>query len=271
LREASTSRTQPPTDSASRSPRRAYSFCFFCGQKGHIRANCDSCKEYLAAGKCLLVKGRVVLPTGEEIPREVPGRTLKDRLAHWDLGNRSKDIRNPPSSPGGLPLEDTQMVSLGLSQSRLLVHPNTPSERPLWPSHSIRAPSASSSSSDALLNSRGRPQSRSRSRGHGRPRSPSPFRRYLQSYSSRSHSRRSHSRDHYHRRSPPPAPLLECSRLPILSRDKPALDQLASQLVNRLVSSSTYSTRSSHSSHTPAHSRRSRSRSRTPQPSRRWY
>ncbi|KAI6019287.1 hypothetical protein BKA83DRAFT_4303829 [Pisolithus microcarpus] len=307
LREASSSCAQSPATSTSRSPRRIYSFCFFCGQTGHIRANCDLCKQYLAAGKCLLVKGRVVLPTGQEIPREVPGRTLKDRLAHWDLGNRSKDIRNPPSSPGRLPLEDvgslepqTQMVSLGLSQSRLLVHPNTPSERPLCaplstegPSHSIRAPSASSSSSDASLcrprspsctlptrYSRGRSRSRSHSRGHGRLHSPSHSRfedspshsrRYLHSYSNGSHRRRSRSRDHHHRRSPPPAPLLECSRLPTLSRDKPALDQLASQLVDRLRSSGTYSTRLSHSSHTPARSRRSRSRSRTPQPSRRWY
>ncbi|KAI6036957.1 hypothetical protein BKA83DRAFT_4170075 [Pisolithus microcarpus] len=275
--------------SVSRLPRRIYSFCFFCGQKGHIRAN--------SAGKCLLVNG-------QEIPREVPGRTLKDRLAHWDLGNRSKDIRNPPSSPGRLPLEDvgslepqTQMVSLGLSQSRLLVHPNTPSERPLCaplstegPSHSIRAPSASSSSSDASLcrprspsctlptrYSRGRPQSRSRSRGRGRPCSPSPLyfedspscsRRYPQSYSSGSHSRHSRSRDRHIRRSPPPAPLLECSRLPTLSRDNPELDELASQLVSRLAS---YSTHSSHSRHALAHSRRLRSRSRTPQPSRRWY
>ncbi|KAI6018893.1 hypothetical protein BKA83DRAFT_4308526, partial [Pisolithus microcarpus] len=185
--EASKSCAQPPPTSDSRSPRRIYSFCFFCGQKGHIRANCDSCKQYLAAGKCLIVKGRVVLPTGQEIPREVPGRTLKDRLARWDLGNRSKDIRNPPSSPGRLPLEDVgslepqaQMVSLGVSQPRLLVHPTVPSERPLCaplsmegPSCSIRAPSASSSSSDASLcrprspsctlptrNSRGRLQSR---------------------------------------------------------------------------------------------------------------
>ncbi|KAI6010476.1 hypothetical protein BKA83DRAFT_11323 [Pisolithus microcarpus] len=124
--EASKSHMQPPPTSDSRSPRRIYSFCFFCGQKGHIRANCDSCKQYLAAGKCLIVKGRVVLPTGQEIPREVPGRTLKDRLARWDLGNRPKDIRNPPSSPGRLPLEDVgslepqaQMVSLGVSQPRL--------------------------------------------------------------------------------------------------------------------------------------------------------
>ncbi|KAI6016596.1 hypothetical protein BKA83DRAFT_4332339, partial [Pisolithus microcarpus] len=174
------------------------------------------------------------------------------------------------------------MVSLGLSQSRLLVHPNTPSERPLCaplsmegPSHSIRAPSASSSSSDASLcrprspsctlptrYSRGRPQSRSRSRGRGRPQSPSRSRlenspsrssRYLHSYSSGSHSRHSRSRDH-RRRSPPPAPLLGCSRLPTLSRDNPDLDRLASQLVSRLAS---YSTRSSYSSHAPAHSRRS--------------
>ncbi|KAI6011015.1 hypothetical protein BKA83DRAFT_4396924 [Pisolithus microcarpus] len=307
--EASKSHVQPPPTSDSRSPRRIYSFCFFCGQKGHIRANCDSCKSYLAAGKCLIVKGRVVLPTGEEIPREVPGRTLKDRLAHWDLGNRSKDIRNPPSSPGRLPLEDvgslepqTQMVSLGLSQSRLLVHPNTPSERPLCaplsmegPSCPIRAPSASSSSSDASLcrpcspsralptsYSRGRPlsRSRSRSRGRGRPHSrsrlhledpPSRGHRYIDSYSSGSYSHRSRSRDHHHRRSPPPAPSLGRSHQPTLSRDNPSLDRLASELVNRLASSSIYSTRSSYSSHAPAHSRRSRSRSRTPQPSRRVY
>ncbi|KAI6011996.1 hypothetical protein BKA83DRAFT_4373678 [Pisolithus microcarpus] len=257
LREAATS--------TSRSPRRIYSFCFFCGQTGHIRANCDWCKQYLAAGKCLIVKGRVVLPTGQEIPREVPGRTLKDRLAHWDLGNRSKDIRNPPSSPGRLPLEDVGSLELQ-TQMVSLVHPNTPSERPLWPSHSIRAPSASSSSSDASLYSRGRPQSRSRSRGRGRPCSPSPLyfedspsrgRRYPQSYSSGSHSRRSRSRDHHHRRSPPPTPSLGRSHQPTLSRDKPELERLASQLVNRLTAST--------------RSRRSRSRSRTPQPSRRVY
>ncbi|KAI6015538.1 hypothetical protein BKA83DRAFT_4343005 [Pisolithus microcarpus] len=297
---ANNSCAQSPATSASHSPRRIYPFGFFCGQKGHIQANCDLCKQYLAAGKCLLVKGCVVLPTGQEIPREVPGRTLKDRLAHWDLGNRSKDIRNPPSSPGRLPLEDVGSLEPQTQMSRLLVHPNTHSERPLCaplstegPSHSIRAPSASSSSSDASLcrprspsctlptsYSCAQPQSCSRSRGRGRLRSPSPLyfedspscsRRYPQSYSSGSHSRHSRSRDRHIRRSPPPAPLLECSCLPTLSRDKPALDQLASQLVNRLAASSIYSTRSSHSSHPPAHSRRSRSRSRTPQPSRRWY
>ncbi|KAI5980712.1 hypothetical protein EDD15DRAFT_2431683 [Pisolithus albus] len=310
LREASSSFVQPPPTSAGRSPRKIYPFCFFCGQKGHIRVNCDSCKEYLAAGKCLIVKGRVVLPTGQEIPREVPGRTLKDRVDRWDPGNRPKDIRNPPSSPGRLPLEDVgrlepqaHMVSLALSRTpRLSVHPTTPSERPLCaplsmegPSYPIRAPSASSSSSDVSLccprspshplptrHSRGRPLSRSRSRGRGRPHSrsrlyledpPSRSHRYIDSYSSGSYSRRSRSRDYHHRRSPPPAPSIGRSHLPSLSRDESEREELASEPVNRLTASSIYSTRSSYrpSSHALASLRRSPSRSRTPQPSRRWY
>ncbi|KIN92734.1 hypothetical protein M404DRAFT_1009404, partial [Pisolithus tinctorius Marx 270] len=50
---------------------------------GHIRAGCHSFKSYLASGKCLLVNGRVVLPTGLEIPREVAGWTLRDHLDNW--------------------------------------------------------------------------------------------------------------------------------------------------------------------------------------------
>ncbi|KIO13857.1 hypothetical protein M404DRAFT_18121 [Pisolithus tinctorius Marx 270] len=65
------------------SPHRLYSFCFFCGLSGHIRAGCHSFKSYLALGKCLLVNGCVVLPTGQEIPREVAARTLRDRLDNW--------------------------------------------------------------------------------------------------------------------------------------------------------------------------------------------
>ncbi|KAI5995779.1 hypothetical protein F5J12DRAFT_896407 [Pisolithus orientalis] len=81
--EANSSRAQPSRASDNHSPRRSYSFCFFCGLSGHIRAGCHSFKSYLASGKCLLVNGRVVLPTGLEIPREVAGRTLRDRLANW--------------------------------------------------------------------------------------------------------------------------------------------------------------------------------------------
>ncbi|KAI6096285.1 hypothetical protein EDD16DRAFT_663331 [Pisolithus croceorrhizus] len=168
LRETSGSCTQPPSDSVSCSPRRTYSFCFFCGQKGHIRANCGLCKKYLAAGKCLLVKGRVVLPTGQEIPREVPGRTLKDRLDCWDLGNRSNDNRKPPSSQGWLPSEDvgsrkpqTQMVPLGVSQPHSSVHPHPPSAQPLCAPLSAEGPSRHSASEQPQAPSRGHSESSS--------------------------------------------------------------------------------------------------------------
>ncbi|KIO06257.1 hypothetical protein M404DRAFT_24995 [Pisolithus tinctorius Marx 270] len=81
--KVNSSRAQPSRASDSRSPRHSYSFCFFCGLSGHIRAGCYSFKSYLASGKCLLVNGRVVLPTGLEILREVAGRTLRDRLDNW--------------------------------------------------------------------------------------------------------------------------------------------------------------------------------------------
>ncbi|KIN94794.1 hypothetical protein M404DRAFT_167322 [Pisolithus tinctorius Marx 270] len=62
---------QPSRASDNHSPRHSYSFCFFCGLSGHIQAGCHLFKSYLALGKCLLVNGCVVLPTGLEIPREV--------------------------------------------------------------------------------------------------------------------------------------------------------------------------------------------------------
>ncbi|KIN94990.1 hypothetical protein M404DRAFT_1007893 [Pisolithus tinctorius Marx 270] len=91
------SRAQPPQASDSRTPRRSYSFCFFCGLSGHIRAGCHSYKSYLASGKCLLINGRVVLPTGLEIPREVAGRTLRDRLDNWSLLTSQLEARTGSS------------------------------------------------------------------------------------------------------------------------------------------------------------------------------
>ncbi|KAI6113211.1 hypothetical protein EDD16DRAFT_1158054 [Pisolithus croceorrhizus] len=183
------------------------------------------------------------------------------------------------------------MVPLGVSQPRLSVHPDIPSAQPLCaplsverpsrrsvpvqPEVPIRTPSASSSSSDASLcrphspprvlptgHSRGRPPSRSRARSRDLddPR--------LYSYSSRPRSRNSrNSRDYRYCRSPPPVPRLAYSRLPELSRDEPP----PVQPVDMFLASRISSIQSSRSSHASTHLRRSRSRSRTPQPSRRLY
>ncbi|KAI6018438.1 hypothetical protein BKA83DRAFT_4312486, partial [Pisolithus microcarpus] len=83
-------------------PPRRFSFCFFCGREGHIRAKCKLCASYLAAGRCRLVQGRVMLPTGEEIPREALGRTLQARLDFWALargpGGFAHQVSPPPVS-----------------------------------------------------------------------------------------------------------------------------------------------------------------------------
>ncbi|KAI6009131.1 hypothetical protein EDC04DRAFT_870866 [Pisolithus marmoratus] len=75
-------------------PRRRFSFCFFCGRDGHIRAQCKICASYLAAGKCRIVGGRVVLPTGAEIPREALGRTLRAHLDSWALTHTPRSFRD---------------------------------------------------------------------------------------------------------------------------------------------------------------------------------
>ncbi|KIK11537.1 hypothetical protein PISMIDRAFT_492011 [Pisolithus microcarpus 441] len=81
-------------------PRR-FRFCFFCGREGHIRAQCRTCTSYLAAGRCQIVGGRVVLPTGEEIPREALGRSLQARLDFWALAR----------GPGGLAMQEQSSPS----------------------------------------------------------------------------------------------------------------------------------------------------------------
>ena len=58
-------------------------FCYFCGQDGHIRAQCKQCAEYLQVGKCELASGCVVLPGWLEIPHAVLGCTLKDCIDNW--------------------------------------------------------------------------------------------------------------------------------------------------------------------------------------------
>ncbi|KAI6033559.1 hypothetical protein BKA83DRAFT_4178175 [Pisolithus microcarpus] len=142
LREASRHRVQP----------RRYTFCFFCGRDGHIRARCRVCSSYLAAGRCRIVRGRVVLPTGDEIPREALGRTLQAQLDSWAV-TRGPDrlAEQVPFSPSSS--ESTQP----LIRSR--VNPETILER-LWslraptsPSRASQSPSSTSQTLDRKLRS----------------------------------------------------------------------------------------------------------------------
>ncbi|KAI6045220.1 hypothetical protein EDC04DRAFT_126787 [Pisolithus marmoratus] len=126
-----------PCQSASRegSPPRKFTFCFFCGRDGHIRAQCRVCTSYLAVRRCRIVGGRVVLPTGEEIPREALGRTLQAHLDFWALAraHRVSDMQIPAPPSSSLSLhapasvrDHPEMAEKELSSLKVTEPPSSP-------------------------------------------------------------------------------------------------------------------------------------------------
>ncbi|KIO07244.1 hypothetical protein M404DRAFT_136304 [Pisolithus tinctorius Marx 270] len=58
--------------------------CFFCGgTDGHRTAECALCHEYVQAGKCSLIGGRVFMPDGSDIPRTAAGRNFKEKIDNF--------------------------------------------------------------------------------------------------------------------------------------------------------------------------------------------
>jgi hypothetical protein len=54
--------------------------CLFCGGPHPVR-NCTCVDEHIKAGKCKRnVEGKIVLPTGAFVPRDIPGTHLRDRI-----------------------------------------------------------------------------------------------------------------------------------------------------------------------------------------------
>ena len=62
--------------------------CNFCGGLDHFIRDCQIVAEFMRAGKCTRnVEGKVTLPSGAFVPREIPGRWLKDRIDEWHRRN----------------------------------------------------------------------------------------------------------------------------------------------------------------------------------------
>ncbi|KAJ3510089.1 hypothetical protein NLJ89_g4871 [Agrocybe chaxingu] len=61
--------------------------CKFCG-KEHYISSCPLVDDYTRAGKCRRnIEGKVVLPSGSFVPKEIPGSLLKDRIDEWHRRN----------------------------------------------------------------------------------------------------------------------------------------------------------------------------------------
>lgn len=91
--------------------------CNFCGLPDHMMRNCPLCEEYITAGKCKRsVEGKIVLPSGAFIPRDIIGRYMKERLDEWHRRN-----------PGQL-AEATMMLDVmanGISPSPIIASRST--------------------------------------------------------------------------------------------------------------------------------------------------
>jgi len=89
--------------------------CNMC-RKEHFIRDCEVVMEYIHAGKCRCnTEGKVVLPSGSFIPRDIPGTLLHDRFDKWHHRNPNQlasgtlfhsviSSDNVPHSPPSQPL-----------------------------------------------------------------------------------------------------------------------------------------------------------------------
>jgi hypothetical protein len=65
--------------------------CAFCGQSGHLIAQCLVCADYITNKKCKRnPEGKIVLPNGQFTPHSISGRFIKDRIDKWHKHNPTK-------------------------------------------------------------------------------------------------------------------------------------------------------------------------------------
>ncbi|KAI9057626.1 hypothetical protein FKP32DRAFT_1583453 [Trametes sanguinea] len=75
-------------------------FCHYCGNPGCQLRNCPFVEEDIRAGRCVRNQdGRVVLPNGNFVPRQIPGFdgiTMRDRVYEWH--RRNPNSLAPPTA-----------------------------------------------------------------------------------------------------------------------------------------------------------------------------
>ena len=85
INQSNRSRPNPGASAPNTAPRN--SNCNFCGGPHYIR-ECDKVEEMIREGKCKRnIEGKVVLPSGAYVPRDIPGVLLSERIEEWHRRN----------------------------------------------------------------------------------------------------------------------------------------------------------------------------------------
>jgi len=108
---------------SSRPPRTTQALnCNFCDGLGHFGRECEIALDYIKKGFCLRnIEGRITLPSGAFIPRDIPGKCFKDRLDEWHR-------RNPGQVGTGQLMYNVLSQAVATDVSRVIAtretHPN---------------------------------------------------------------------------------------------------------------------------------------------------
>ncbi|KAF8181244.1 hypothetical protein K438DRAFT_1768075 [Mycena galopus ATCC 62051] len=80
--------SHPPSSQPSHNPPRNDQNCSYCGEPGHFIIKCSHFDEDAQAGKCKRNSdGRVTLPSGAFVPRNILGPNLRARIEEWHRQN----------------------------------------------------------------------------------------------------------------------------------------------------------------------------------------
>ena len=84
---------QKSTRAAVGTPRLTGGNCNFCGSPEHFIWECQVVLDYIREGKCKRnIEGKVVLPSGMFLPRDVAGLWLCDRFDVWHMRNPNQTV-----------------------------------------------------------------------------------------------------------------------------------------------------------------------------------
>lgn len=76
-----------PPMTAPQNPRPYSTNCMFCGLSGHHVNSCPRADDYINAGKCKRVNGRLQLPNGTELGRYLLGQNFQQKIDNWFNAN----------------------------------------------------------------------------------------------------------------------------------------------------------------------------------------